>query len=143
MQFFTCAASLWAWTKNRTRIRDRNSPSKHGYVRVGVLCPSWPIGRCCGRNSSSIGRCGVVWCAGLWTGSMHLVGILSFIVCWFCFAAFLASLGIWFSVVCRTTRQATAVAFLTFSVILGCAAVCSFNLAEKYIPIYEAIGLFP
>ncbi|HEV8059657.1 MAG TPA: ABC transporter permease subunit, partial [Gemmataceae bacterium] len=84
-----------------------------------------------------------LWCIGLFTSSLHPAAILAFLVSWFCFAAFLASLGIWFSVVCRTTRQATASSFLTCSVILGCALIASFNLAEKRIPTFEAIGLFP
>ena len=74
---------------------------------------------------------------------LHVSAVLAFLLCWFCFAAFLASLGIWFSVVCRTTRRATAAAFLTFSVIFGCTLLCAYNLAEDYIPRYEAIGLIP
>jgi ABC-type transport system involved in multi-copper enzyme maturation permease subunit len=86
---------------------------------------------------------GALWCAGLAMGILHPLAILSFLVCWLSFAAFLASLGIWFSVIFRTTRQATAVAFLSCSAILGGALVASYNLAEKHIPTAEAVGLFP
>ena len=86
---------------------------------------------------------GALWCAGLLMGILHPLAIVAFLVCWLSFAAFLASMGIWFSVIFRTTRQATAVAFLSCSAIVGGSLIASYNLAEKHIPTPEAIGLFP
>jgi hypothetical protein len=84
-----------------------------------------------------------LWCIGLALGCIHISAIATFILGWFCFAAFLASLGIWFSVVSRSTRRALAGAFLTLSALIGCAALASFNLADNYLPRQEAVGLFP
>ncbi len=84
-----------------------------------------------------------LWCIGLWTGSIHPAAIAAFSLCWISYAAFLSSLGLWFSVVCRSTRQATAAAFLSLSVIVGCTLLCAYNVADRYMPSFEATALIP
>ena len=106
-----------------------------------IFYAKWQAAVC--RVGSVWAGLGALWCAGLAMGILHPLAILSFLVCWVSFAAFLASMGIWFSVIFRTTRQATAVAFLSCSAIVGGALIASYNLAEKHIPTAEAVGLFP
>ena len=96
-----------------------------------------------GRSSSTWKVLVGLFCVGLWTRSVHPVAMVAFVVCWLSYAAFLSSLGVWFSVVCRTTRQATAAAFLTLSVITGCTLLCAYSLAERYMPTFAANGLIP
>jgi ABC-type Na+ efflux pump permease subunit len=106
-----------------------------------IFFAKWQAALC--RSGSAWKALLGLWCVGLWTGSIHWVAILAFCVCWLSYAAFLSSLGVWFSVVCRTTRQATVAAFLSLSVLLGCTILCAYNLAERYMPSHEAIGLIP
>jgi ABC-type transport system involved in multi-copper enzyme maturation permease subunit len=57
-------------------------------------------------------RRGWLWLGALWgfavlTGGLHPLALLLLVVTWFVYAAFLAGLGTWFSVVTRTTLRAT------------------------------------
>lgn len=63
-------------------------------------------------------RRGLPWLAALWgvgllTRGLHPLALLMLIVTWLVYAAFLAGLGTWFSVVCRTTLRATTLTLLT------------------------------
>jgi len=50
---------------------------------------------------------GVIWGLGLITGGLHLIALPLLAGAWFVFAAFLATLGLWWSVAARTTLRAT------------------------------------
>jgi ABC-type transport system involved in multi-copper enzyme maturation permease subunit len=50
---------------------------------------------------------GAVWLLGLVTLGLHPVALLLLVVTWLVYAAFVASLGVWFSVSSRTTLRAT------------------------------------
>jgi ABC-type Na+ efflux pump permease subunit len=56
---------------------------------------------------------GLIWGIGLGLGGLHPVALPLLIICWFVYAAFLSSLGLWFSIRCRTTLRATVATFLT------------------------------
>jgi ABC-type transport system involved in multi-copper enzyme maturation permease subunit len=47
-----------------------------------------------------------VWCTAGGMGGMHPVAVALHVAAWFTYAAFLANLGLWFSMVCRTTLRA-------------------------------------
>jgi ABC-type transport system involved in multi-copper enzyme maturation permease subunit len=106
-----------------------------------IFFAKWQGALC--RSSSAWKALVGLWCVGLWTGSIHPLAIAIFLLCWLAYAAFLSSVGVWFSVVCQTTRLATAAAFLTLSVVVGCTLLCAYNLSERYLPTYEAVGLIP
>jgi ABC-type transport system involved in multi-copper enzyme maturation permease subunit len=49
---------------------------------------------------------GLIWGVGMLTGGMHVLALPVLIIAWFVFAGFMAALGLWFSVVSRTTLRA-------------------------------------
>jgi hypothetical protein len=50
---------------------------------------------------------GALWGIGVLTGGLHPLALGLLVVTWFVYAAFLAGLGTWFSIVSRTTLRAT------------------------------------
>jgi hypothetical protein len=63
-------------------------------------------------------RWGIVWLALIWglaiaTGGMHPLAIPFVLVSWFIYAAFLASMGIWFSISSKTSQRATVLTILS------------------------------
>jgi ABC-type transport system involved in multi-copper enzyme maturation permease subunit len=59
----------------------------------------------------------LIWGLGVLTGGLHLMALPLLIGAWLVFAAFLATLGLWFSMVCRTTLRATVGTLITTAVI--------------------------
>jgi ABC-type transport system involved in multi-copper enzyme maturation permease subunit len=55
---------------------------------------------------------GVIWGLGVITGGISLFAVPVLIIAWLIYATVLASLGLWFSVVCRTTTRATVITLL-------------------------------
>jgi ABC-type transport system involved in multi-copper enzyme maturation permease subunit len=55
----------------------------------------------------------VIWAAGIVTGGLHIGAMLLLAVAWLIFAAFVASLGLWFSVVCKSSLRAVVMTILT------------------------------
>jgi ABC-type transport system involved in multi-copper enzyme maturation permease subunit len=67
-------------------------------------------------------RRGMLWLALIWivalcTGGMHWVALPLLIFAWAIYAAFAVTLGLWFSIVCRSTMQATV---FTIIILVGC-----------------------
>jgi ABC-type transport system involved in multi-copper enzyme maturation permease subunit len=63
-------------------------------------------------------RLGVVWLGAIWavgvvTGGLHWVAVGAVATAWLVFAAFVATLGMWFSVVCKTSMRATVLTILS------------------------------
>jgi ABC-type transport system involved in multi-copper enzyme maturation permease subunit len=63
-------------------------------------------------------RLGLVWLALIWavgivTGGLHMAALLLVSLSWLIFAAFVATLGLWFSVVCKTSLRATVLTIMT------------------------------
>jgi ABC-type transport system involved in multi-copper enzyme maturation permease subunit len=54
-----------------------------------------------------------IWLAALFTGGLHPAALPLLVAAWFCYAAFLASLGLYFSVVSRTSLRATVWTLVT------------------------------
>jgi ABC-type transport system involved in multi-copper enzyme maturation permease subunit len=55
----------------------------------------------------------VIWAVGVVTGGLHIGAMLLVAVAWLIFAAFVATLGMWFSVVCKTSLRATVLTILS------------------------------
>jgi ABC-type transport system involved in multi-copper enzyme maturation permease subunit len=72
---------------------------------------------------------GAVWLLGFLAGGLHVLSVLMLLVSWCAFAAFAASLGLWFSLRCRTTLRATTWTLVTLflaggaTALLGCGVV--------------------
>ncbi len=49
----------------------------------------------------------LVWVLGIMTGGLYPATVPWIMLAWFVYAGFLAALGLWFSIVCRTTLRAT------------------------------------
>jgi ABC-type transport system involved in multi-copper enzyme maturation permease subunit len=101
-----------------------------------------------------------VWLAsvamlGLATGGLHFWGALAFIAAWLVFAAFMAALGMWFTVVSRTTQRATLWTVLTTLGVCGghwliwicliplASWLVGRGMAEEWLIGFQAIGLTP
>jgi ABC-type transport system involved in multi-copper enzyme maturation permease subunit len=50
---------------------------------------------------------GIVWIAGLGTGSLHPYAVVLTMVAWLVYASCFAGIGLWFSTACRTTLRST------------------------------------
>jgi ABC-type transport system involved in multi-copper enzyme maturation permease subunit len=49
---------------------------------------------------------GLIWLVGLATGGLHILALPLLPIAWLIYAGFLAVLGLWFSITCRTTMRA-------------------------------------
>jgi hypothetical protein len=49
----------------------------------------------------------LIWALGIVTGGLHPIGLIFTMTAWFVYAAFSATLGMWFSVTCKTSLRAT------------------------------------
>jgi ABC-type transport system involved in multi-copper enzyme maturation permease subunit len=63
-------------------------------------------------------RFGMIWLAAIWaiglvTGGLHFVALPLVMAAWLVYAGFLATLGMWYSTVCRTTLRATVLTILS------------------------------
>jgi ABC-type transport system involved in multi-copper enzyme maturation permease subunit len=56
---------------------------------------------------------GAMWVAGVCTGGLHPLGLVHLLAAWAIYAAFFASLGLWFSVTCRTLLRSVIWTLLT------------------------------
>jgi ABC-type transport system involved in multi-copper enzyme maturation permease subunit len=62
-------------------------------------------------------RWGWLWLGGIWAlgielGNLHPLAVLRLLLAFFIYAALLATLGLWFSLICQTTRRALVWTFL-------------------------------
>jgi len=63
------------------------------------------------------GRLALVWLAAIWalgivTGGLHMLALPFVLAAWVVYASFAATLGCWFSVVCKTSMRATVLTIL-------------------------------
>jgi ABC-type transport system involved in multi-copper enzyme maturation permease subunit len=70
---------------------------------------------------------GSLWLAGIVTGGLHLLALPLLVIAWFIYAAVYALVGIWFSIVSKTTGRATIWALLT-GVFIGGLHWCLWSL---------------
>lgn len=71
----------------------------------------------------------LVWLLGVFTGAVHPVGILVFVLIWLVYASFMGSVGIWSSVVSSSTRNAIFLTFALFAIMLFCGCLAAFDVA--------------
>jgi ABC-type transport system involved in multi-copper enzyme maturation permease subunit len=57
----------------------------------------------------------IIWVAGLLSGGLHPIALLVLVFAWVTYAMFLASMGLWFSLVSRSTLRATIWTLLTMA----------------------------
>src|SRR5207237_4889029 len=62
---------------------------------------------------------GPIWALALFTGGLHPLGLILVAVAWCVFAAFVAGLGMCFSLICRHTLAASIATVLTTLVLSG------------------------
>jgi ABC-type transport system involved in multi-copper enzyme maturation permease subunit len=86
---------------------------------------------------------GLMWSAGIVMGAVHPLAIPCFLLAWLVYAAFLAGLGLWFSVASRNSRRAL-IGTLT-SCLVGSTffLLAAFDLAEGWLTTSEAYSLLP
>jgi ABC-type transport system involved in multi-copper enzyme maturation permease subunit len=56
-----------------------------------------------------------IWMLGFLSGGLHVLSLLMMLAAWWAYAAFAASLGLWFSLRCRTTLRATVWTLVTLA----------------------------
>jgi ABC-type transport system involved in multi-copper enzyme maturation permease subunit len=84
-------------------------------ARSGILWAKWV-------GSIGCARWGVAWLMAIWaigilTGGMHLLAFPVALTAWLIYAAFFASLGVWLSLVSKSSGQASMRAMLLFFVL--------------------------
>jgi ABC-type transport system involved in multi-copper enzyme maturation permease subunit len=62
---------------------------------------------------------GLIWAAGLATGSVQFYGLLVIVACWLVYAAAGAGIGLWFSIGNKSTLRATLLALATMAFLCG------------------------
>jgi ABC-type transport system involved in multi-copper enzyme maturation permease subunit len=80
-----------------------------------------------GRSSWAL--LGVVWGLGLIAGAVTLKGIGGFLLAWFVYAGFMAALGLYFSVVCRSTQRAAMLTLVAAILLLALSCLFAFDLS--------------
>jgi ABC-type transport system involved in multi-copper enzyme maturation permease subunit len=77
---------------------------------------------------------GFIWLIGLASGGLNPCGLPLVVAAWFVYAGTFAAIGLWFSVVCRTTLRATLSTLLTALLVGGghwfLSAMCCFLPVE-------------
>jgi ABC-type transport system involved in multi-copper enzyme maturation permease subunit len=79
---------------------------------------------------------GTLWGVGLLTGGLHLLALPSLLMAWLAYATFVAGLGLWFSLVSRSTMQAslrTVVALLVICLVSGLLGVYG-DILTRWLP---------
>jgi ABC-type transport system involved in multi-copper enzyme maturation permease subunit len=96
-----------------------------------------------------------VWWLGWWTGGLQAAAVPWFLLAWLVFAAFLAGLGLWFSVVSRTTQRALLWTLLATAGFWGghwllwialvpvARWLVGANLAPEWLTQFQLLGLTP
>jgi ABC-type transport system involved in multi-copper enzyme maturation permease subunit len=56
---------------------------------------------------------GLIWALGLVTTGLHFIALPLLVVAWFVYAAFLATIGLWYSTTCQTSLRATVWTLMT------------------------------
>ncbi|HYV35423.1 MAG TPA: ABC transporter permease subunit, partial [Gemmataceae bacterium] len=88
----------------------------------------------------------MIWAIGIVTGGLHLVSLLFAVVAWTIYAAFAATLGLWFSVTSKSSLRAT-VWTIAMLIITGAGhwliwACCGPMLAFSYSPGTEKVAQY-
>src|SRR5205823_1067180 len=55
---------------------------------------------------------GLIWAIGIFTGGLHVFALPLMLAGWLVYASFFTMLGLWFSMVCKTTMRATVYTML-------------------------------
>jgi ABC-type transport system involved in multi-copper enzyme maturation permease subunit len=85
----------------------------------------------------------LVWVIGLAMGAIHPLAVPCFAACWLIFAGFLAALGLFFSINCKTSHRATF--WTVFAICVGLAAIGleAYDLGGIVFTSFEAETVFP
>jgi len=86
---------------------------------------------------------GVVWSVGIISGALHPLAIPYFLLAWLVYAAFMAGLGLWFSVASRSSRRALIGTLLSCLVAMIFYLLAAYDLAGGWLRTDEAYSLLP
>jgi ABC-type transport system involved in multi-copper enzyme maturation permease subunit len=84
----------------------------------------------------------LVWAIGLIAGALHPLAVLCVAFAWFSFAALAAAVGLWFSVIQKTSHGATFWTIATLAFVLLCTLILFEDLRDL-LPPFEAQTVFP
>jgi ABC-type transport system involved in multi-copper enzyme maturation permease subunit len=76
----------------------------------------------------------MVWALGWYTGALHPLAMSYFVVAWLAYAAFVAGLGMWFSVANRATLKSVFGTLCTMVLVLGILLLAAFDIPESWMP---------
>ena len=86
----------------------------------------------------------MVWLFGSATAAVNPIGIVLYCLVWLVFASFMGSVGLWASVVSRSTRNATFLTFVLFSAMLFCGCLAAFDVAgNEMVKVAEGLIFIP
>jgi ABC-type Na+ efflux pump permease subunit len=92
-----------------------------------ILRTKWLASLCTPRGPGAV--LAVVWLVGLLWGSVHLLAVPAWCLTWLLIALFLASLGLFFSVLCRSTQWATLGTLLVVVLTVAGSGLLAFDVA--------------
>jgi hypothetical protein len=72
---------------------------------------------------------GLVWMLGLLAGAVTAKAIAGFLLVWLVYAGFMSAMGLYFSVVCRSTQRATLLTLLSTILLLALSGLLAFDLS--------------
>ncbi|HEV2949877.1 MAG TPA: hypothetical protein VGX70_21040 [Gemmataceae bacterium] len=76
----------------------------------------------------------MVWTLGYFTGALHPLAMPYFVVAWLAYAAFVAGLGMWFSVANRATLKSVFGTLCTLVLVSGVLLLAAFDIPESWMP---------
>jgi len=86
---------------------------------------------------------GVIWSVGIMTGALYPLAIPYSLIAWIVYAAFMAGLGLWFSVASRSSRRALIGTLLSCLVAMIFYLLAAYDLAGGWLHTDEAYSLLP
>jgi ABC-type transport system involved in multi-copper enzyme maturation permease subunit len=86
---------------------------------------------------------GVVWLLGLITGGLHPLAIPCLVAAWLAYAAFLAGVGLWFSVASASSHRAVFATLLTVAAVTAAFTLACYDLSDKWLRPAEALSITP
>jgi ABC-type transport system involved in multi-copper enzyme maturation permease subunit len=82
---------------------------------------------------------GVVWALGLYTGALTVQALAMFLLAWSIYAAFLTGLGLYFSIVSRSTQRATLWTLVVAALVMAAAYLLAWDLSDYWKASYQLI----
>jgi ABC-type transport system involved in multi-copper enzyme maturation permease subunit len=84
-----------------------------------------------------------IWALGICVRAIHPLAVAGFVITWLVIAGFVAAVGMWFSVIKKTSHRATFWTIFTLSIGLGLTYLAAYDLSDLVISPQHAEMILP